>query len=390
MSDTFTREDRRSALDEFAAAPMTTGAVVPVAAAAAALPAIIGAQDVKVRRDDRLVLSRIRILAASASDTWYYRYPVRDRKKDSIEWIEGPSVQCTDDVSRIYGNCEVDCRYTDLGNYFQFYARFMDLETGFALTRPFQQRKSAARIGGADDSRREEMALAIGASKATRNVVAHALRTFVDFAFEEARAALTDKIGKDLDKWRTRTVDRITKYAPLNRVEAVIGRVQAEWLAPDVARVLAMGKAIADGMASAIETFPELPGEQAEKKPSALDEFTTSAGAQFPAPGDASSEPPAEADAADAGTEPPSQVPAADKVGKPVEGKADAIRRMFVLAADDTTLADKQQNLTALAAPNGGYDHLPPDFVKILFETIGKVIRGEVKPQAARKYLESL
>ena len=76
-----------------------------------------------------------------------------------------------------------------MGDAWIIYARLMDLETGFAMTRPFQQRKGQKAMK-TDDARALDIALQIGVSKAIRNVVCNGLQTFADFAFEEARDAL--------------------------------------------------------------------------------------------------------------------------------------------------------------------------------------------------------
>lgn len=277
MNDTATRDERRSALDEFAAKTMREPGqdVATIPQAATGLPAIHGAQAVAVKRDTRSVLREIGELAAAAGSDWYYRWPVKNKRKNTTDWVEGPSIKLANDIARIFGNCEIDCRVQDIGSHFLFHARFVDLQTGYALTRPFQQRKSAARMGD-DAARNEDIALQIGASKAIRNVTVNALQTYADYAMEEAKGALVDKIGGQIERYRSSTVERIGKLVSLDRVEAVVGRPAKDWLAPDIARVIAMGTAIADGMATIDETFPPLGSsddEKAEQAKSALDQF---------------------------------------------------------------------------------------------------------------------
>lgn len=258
MSDTDTIEDRDSrskALDAFANVPTPTrnNSLVPQFG----MPAerVFGAVDVAVQRNEQRILQKLKALAAAAGDDWYYRFPVK-RKGGGQDWIEGPSIKLANDVARIYGNCDIDCRCQDLGDSWVFLARFTDFETGFTLTRPFQQRKNQQAIK-TDNARALDIAFQIGASKAIRNVVVNALQTFSDYAYNEARNSLVDKIGSDLEKWRNRTIEGLRNIpVEINRVEAVIGRASKEWLAPDVARIIAMMKAIADGMASVDETFP--------------------------------------------------------------------------------------------------------------------------------------
>lgn len=128
------------------------------------------------------------------------------------------------------------------------------------------------------NERQLDIAFQIGASKAIRNVVNNALQTFSDYAFQAARNSLVDRIGANLDGWRKRTLEGIAKIpVELSRVERVIGRPAKDWLAPDVASIIAMMKAIADGMATVDETFPapdkQVDGEEGGAAQSSVDQF---------------------------------------------------------------------------------------------------------------------
>lgn len=209
-------------------------------------------------RDLAKVMRDIKTMAAMAGEDWYYRFPVRN--KDGQDWIEGPSIKCAENVARLYGNCDVACFSMDQGTSWLFMARFVDLETGFSLIRPFQADKAKVTVKTKDPGRQQEIAYAIGASKATRNVITNAIETFTNFAVEEAKKNLVEKVGKKLDEYRKRVVDRLTSLEiDVKRVEAVRGRKVEEWLAPDVALIIAELKAIADGMATADETWPPPP-----------------------------------------------------------------------------------------------------------------------------------
>src|SRR6202011_2222346 len=103
----------------------------------------------------------------------------------------------------------VDTRVIDLGASWLIYARFTDFESGYALTRPFQQDKGASKLGGDDQARKLDIAFQIGVSKAIRNVVTNALQTFADYAFDAAKNSLVEKIGSDIIKWRERVLLRM-------------------------------------------------------------------------------------------------------------------------------------------------------------------------------------
>ena len=264
--NTITQDERRAALDQFAAGNGNGGSVQSMVPAVRQLAAptdrVFGAQQVAVYRDEARILQKLAALGAAAGDAWFYRYPVKNRSKGTTDWIEGPSIKLANDVARIFGNCDVDTRVIDLGDTWVIYARFTDFETGYSLTRPFQQRKSQ-RAMNTENDRALDIAFQIGVSKAIRNVVVNALQTFADYAFEAAHNSLVDKIGKDINRWRARTVEGLGKIpVEVTRAEHVMGRAVKDWTAPDIARVIAMMKAIADGMATVEETFPPIGSSQ--------------------------------------------------------------------------------------------------------------------------------
>ena len=290
---------------------------------------IITAQPVAVERDETRVLAKIKALAAAAGDDWYYRYPVKNNRTGQIDTIEGPSIKCANNVARIYGNCQIDLRALDEGEHWLFYARFVDLETGFSMTRAFQQRKGQTNIGGKDDGRKLDIAFQIGQSKAIRNVVCNALETFTNYAFEEAKGSLVEKIGKAMDKTRAKILDRLREMeVDTLRVESVVGRAAKDWLAPDMARIIAEIKSVEDGMAAASDTWPikEPPIDakaepaaetKAEPKPKS-EQNGAPAGSSGPAPEEP---PPAATHKADASASAPASAaapPAADKTPVPL------------------------------------------------------------------------
>jgi hypothetical protein len=217
---------------------------------------VIGAQPVAVYRDEARIRQQLIALAAYAGDDWFYRFPV-SKKGGGQDWIEGPSIKLANNVARIFGNCSSEIRELDVGDAWIFYARFSDLETGFSYERAYRQRKSQATVKTKDADRQLDIAYQIGQSKAIRNCIVNALQIYADFAFEQARNSLVDKIGIDLPAWRSRTIAGLNKIpVELNRVERVVGRSAKDWMAPDVAQIIAMMKSIADGMALADEVFP--------------------------------------------------------------------------------------------------------------------------------------
>jgi hypothetical protein len=260
-------EDRRGALAQFANAAGQVQQPIPgghalVRPTTGLADRVIGAQPVAVYRDDAKILQKLSALAAAAGTDWFYRFPVKS-KDGRTDYIEGPSIKLANDVARIFGNNVNEVREIDNGDSWTFYARFTDIETGFSMERAYRQRKSQTSIKTRDADRSLDQTYQIGQSKAIRNCIVNSLQIYADYAFEHARNSLVDKIGKDLAGYRQRVVDGLARIpVELNRVERVIGRAVKDWLAPDVAQVIAMMKSVADGMASVDETFP--PIEQAQ------------------------------------------------------------------------------------------------------------------------------
>lgn len=391
MSQTQT-EERPSALDDFVRMQNDSAGQVPmVVANAPSLDLVHGAQKVAVLRDEERVLQRLRVLAAGMGEQYFYRFPVKNRKTGKTDYIEGPSVKLANDLCRVYGNCEVDCRAQDYGDSWQFHARFIDLETGYSLTRPFQARKSGGKIGGADDERRLDIAFQIGASKAIRNVVVNALQSFADFTFDEARQSLVDKIGKDVEGWRKRTAARIASLVAIERVEASIGRKVADWLVPDIARIIAMGKAISDGMASVDETFPPLKAAAPETPKEQLDKFV-----QQDLP-----QPPHDPETGELAGRGPAPRPVKEADEREMAGTAFAddidaavLREECVSACLQIATSvqlDPDQRKERLSLVEGHWlDRLETPFVRQVMATMTKVAEGKMKPEKARQYLEQL
>jgi hypothetical protein len=219
---------------------------------------VIGAQPVAVYRDETKILQKLSAMAAAAGTDWFYRFPVKTKGGGS-DWIEGPSIKLANDVARIYGNNVNEIREIDVGDAWVFYARFTDIESGFSMERAYRQRKSQTSMKTKDQDRQLDISYQIGQSKAIRNVICNALQLFADYAFEHARNSLVEKIGKNLEGYRNRTLQGLAAMpVELTRVERVIGRAARDWLAPNIAQIVAMMKSVADGMASIDEVFPQL------------------------------------------------------------------------------------------------------------------------------------
>jgi hypothetical protein len=246
--------------------PEKPGDLVPsgerLMARAEGLFGVVTAQRVQIARDEPSILRNIAARAAAAGEDWYYRYQVK-KKGGGIDWIEGPSIVCTDNVAQLFKNCEQDVRVLDEGAHYMVYARFVDHENGYAITRAVPISKGAIKLGGDDEERRKRMAASLGQSFAMRNAVHHGIPFFVNYAFEQAKQNLVERVGKKLPEYRARCLERLAELGvPIKRVEGFVGRVLDQWLAPDVARVIAEIKAVTEGMATIEDIWPaEIPPE---------------------------------------------------------------------------------------------------------------------------------
>jgi len=223
---------------------------------------VYGSQQIARPRDEELLRQRLIKAADMAGEDWYYSWEVKTKDKSGkevTETIEGPSRKLTDALVQMFGNCDLDTRSMDMGDHWLFLSRFIDLETGYSQTRPYQQRKSQKVSGKMDRERQLDIAYQIGCSKSARNVVVHSLGIWVDVCFEMAKDSLANKVGKDLPKWKERVVARLAaNNIELARVEQRIGKTQDKWNSRDVANILATGKSIERGEITWDEAYPAL------------------------------------------------------------------------------------------------------------------------------------
>jgi hypothetical protein len=216
-----------------------------------------GAISVNVKRDEKEIFRKIKVIATAAGDDFFYSWNTKN--KDGTKGVvEGPSVKCANAVARLFGNCSVKVRVFDQGPHWILYAQFYDFETGFVLERPFQQRKNQ-KTGMGDADRQLDIVFQIGTSKAARNVVCNALSEFTDFAFAVAKEQLVEKIGKRLDHYRAQVLERLTalKVDP-HRVELVRGKPFDKWIAADIAKIIAEIQSVNDGMIHPDDAWPPL------------------------------------------------------------------------------------------------------------------------------------
>jgi len=370
-------DDRYSALDEFAnSKAKDKQTLVPAYQVYAPPPSLFhGTVSVIAPRNEATIRQEIKVKAAAAGTDWYYSIPFKNRD-GTVTHVEGPTIGLANDLHAIFGNCEVDPWVSGEGpDYYDITARFIDVERGTAMTRVFRQRKGASQIGGNDPRRRMEADIAIGMSKAIRNVICNALQSLSEFAFQEARNALVTRIGHDIERYRGEVSERISKLVDVKRVEAVIGRPVKDWLAGDIAKVIALAKGVTDGMSLLDETFPPLK-QAAPSTKGQLDKLAKESEGEMPE----KAVEPKEKAAADQ----PSA--AADPKKWDPKLQAEATTKMLQLASD--TSLDQEARMRVLEESAELWEKkLEPAYFGKLVKACTQVIKGYMTADEARESL---
>lgn len=222
-----------------------------------AMANIVTAQKVAVKRDMGAIMRTVQTIAAAAGQKFYYSWSVNDRANNRQSLVEGLGIKGAMAVATCYGNCRVDAVIAqETQSHVTFAARFVDFETGFTLTRLFQQRKTQ-NTGMKDKDRAADLVFQIGQSKAIRNVIIQALPILCEEAKDSAKSALLDRIAGNPEAARTAILSRLDDLGvDNNRVERVVGRTVAKWSAQHMARIWAELTAIQDGLADADDLYP--------------------------------------------------------------------------------------------------------------------------------------
>jgi len=110
--------------------------------------------------------------------------------------VMGPSINLAMAAARAWGNCAVQPEpIQELPDAWVFAYAFIDLETGFTISRQFRQSKSWTVHGKMDDARKEDMRFQIGQSKAQRNTILSVLpKSLINAAMSAARKGVREKV----------------------------------------------------------------------------------------------------------------------------------------------------------------------------------------------------
>lgn len=234
----------------------------------------------ELKRVETRALEEAGLLGADGFYSW-------GKGKDAVE---GPSKDLAMTLVRAYGNCAVDLgEVQETRDAWIFTAFFVDLETGFTLSRQFRQSKAWTVYGKFDDARKDDIRFQIGQSKAVRNVILNALpgwlvRRALDKCKGGVREAIEAAIEKHgIDKVQSRAIEGICgkHRVPEPNLLHAMGRKNVASLTLEDLVILAAAKAQLDSGAETPEDlFPAPPAaEDAKPKGKKADALASKLGA---------------------------------------------------------------------------------------------------------------
>ena len=116
--------------------------------------------------------------------------------------VEGPSIVFALSIARLYGNCAIDNKdVQETASAWIFTATFVDLETGFTLSRAWEQPKNWTVYGDMDAHRKRTIRFQQGQSKAIRNVVLNCMPIgLIAAGMAAAKGKVAEKIINKVEK----------------------------------------------------------------------------------------------------------------------------------------------------------------------------------------------
>ena len=251
--------------------------------------------------------------------------------------VEGITVKLAEELARIWGNCALDMQpVQESHDAWIFTASFIDLETGYTMSRQFRQSKRWKVHGNFDQERKDDIRFQIGQSKALRNVILNCIpeyvvRAAIDSAKGNLRGKLEEAIKKNgRDPVIARMLESLKRLGvdEARLLSAFSYTKTAAFTIDDLVVIRANIDAIEEGSASVDECFPPTQSEKAEATESKTNAIAGRLGGENGAPpgkGSASpsaGEPNGPAPAGDADVGPAPGDPNADQPGPTASGSA--------------------------------------------------------------------
>ncbi|MFA5346466.1 MAG: hypothetical protein WC315_09370 [Candidatus Omnitrophota bacterium] len=218
---------------------------------------------VQKQRNLEQVLQRCLVEAAIAGDDFYYSW-VQGGKP-----IEGGTVGAALCIARNFGNSAVDVKVDENPYAYIFTGYFIDLETGFNLSRVYRQNKASLKTKDGRDiytgERGADVIFQIGQSKAIRNVIFNAMPSWlIDRVLRKAKENVIEKfkkMGKEEAKGRILNKMASLKI-DLERVEKVYGK-PSSWELEEFVKISGAIRSIEDGFEAIDDVFPPVQPSQA-------------------------------------------------------------------------------------------------------------------------------
>jgi len=209
-------------------------------------------------RDEEKARRQLKLLAPGKTAEWGYAWPVKNKRTNKMDTVEGPSIKCANAVLQVIDNIDQSVTVVESDDAWIFEATIFDLERNTTVRRTYRQRRSQNVGERYDDGRVDDLLFAMGQSKAIRNAVVNYLPELTDFAWEESRKALVDSIKKDRKKFEERIAARLEElHVHPERVVRWIGRGVRSWMPEDIARISGALTAIAEGVTTAAAIWPD-------------------------------------------------------------------------------------------------------------------------------------
>ncbi len=222
---------------------------------------------VQKARDLDEVVRAVKKEAEYAADNFYYRWPVKD--KGNVKYVEGGTIGCALSIARNWTNCVITMEVEEHPGFWIFTPSFVDLETGFTVTRSFKKTKPKSAPGKYDQDRWEDVAFQKGQSQAIRNVVFNGVPQWLrNEAVQKAKEAALNHINREgIVKSRDKALAFLSGFGITeDRVRGVIGKPLNDFSADDIQTLRNLAQQIQNGDVAPEKAFPEIEIEPAEPK----------------------------------------------------------------------------------------------------------------------------
>jgi hypothetical protein len=228
-------------------------------------------------RDAKKVLARaleeLAILPEEAKEA-YYSIPYKERQPDGstkMVSVEGPSINASSTLARLWGNCSVTARALDEDAAGATIAGiFTDFETNFRQERPLRVSRVKKRRGGGTwtlDPQRWLAEYQAGVSKAQRNATLKGLPAWLVKRYTKAAKAMAagDPDSKADPKKVAGVLRAFERFkVTAAQLEAYVGAPQGEWLGEHLATLIGLGNALVDKQLTVEEAFEGEPAAVVE------------------------------------------------------------------------------------------------------------------------------